>query len=146
MPRQSKGAPPKWEGKPNWFLPMRLWRSIRLRSIETLGLDVEGAKTDSRLLLPEVLRDRTPGHLRHWPLPTERDELKLIADLPIPNASWQDGPPENYYVARCRWKLERFDTTRAKLYAQRTNLALSEVKKIQNCTVDARKELAEVKR
>ena len=145
MRAKSKDGPSKWAGKPNWLLPMRLWRNIQLRNIETLGLDVEGAKTDQRLLLPAEIRDRTPGHLRHYPLPTEYGELKIIADLPIQNAAPGDGPPEGYYVARCRWKLAHKDTPRMKLYDQRVQLASREVKQIQGCKIDARKELAEIK-
>lgn len=145
MRAKSKDGPSKWAGKPNWLLPMRLWRNIQLRNIETLGLNIEGAKTDQRLLLPAEIRDRTPGHVRHYPLPTTYEELRIVADLPIQNAGCRDGPTEGYYVARCRWKLAHKNTPMMRLYDERAKIALKEVKQIQGCKVDAKKELAEIK-
>lgn len=149
MGNQSSGEPPyglEPGEKPNWLLPYEKWSRIAVRTIESLGIDVEGARTDpSRLIPAEVCRK---PHARHWPLPESRAELQLIADLPIQSVPDMQGTPAERYVTRARWHLKRHKSIRAgraDKYVQEDRIAAGAIKSIQKAKNVAETEVHKVR-
>lgn len=135
---QDKGEPPnRLPEEPDQ--PKRAWWDVADRTLAGLGLDVEGAVSDSTRLLPAKVR-KFAGE-RKWPVPREKDDLEAVARLYAPKHS-----PEWTYIRRCRYALERWGLTKKvrKVKYDRSRLVLKEVEAIVKAGEQAKEELAKV--
>ena len=125
---------------PNWLKPIHTWHEITDRTLESLGIDVDGAKIDPARLLPAKVR--LYGSIR-YPLPREKAEIQEILALGIAESK---ETREGNYVARCRRAIENWGltkTVRAVKY-DRSKLVLKEVRAIAKARKQADEELAKV--
>lgn len=115
------------------------WHVVADRSLSGLGLDVEGAVTDSTRLLPDKIR-RNNG-ARKYPLPIEKADVEAVARLTAPEHS-----PEAEYIRRARYNIARKPAVRKirQIKFDRSALVLKEVAAIVKAGEMAKEELAKV--
>lgn len=125
---------------PNWLKPIHTWHEITDRTLESLGIDVDGAKIDPARLLPSEIR---PTGAKEYPLPRDKSDILAICGL-----GWPYNVDTAYgnYVRRCRYRLANWDVTKKVRVVKydRSALVLKEVRAIAKARKQADEELAKV--
>ena len=141
---QGEAAPANGE-RPIWLRPISAWTKVSVRSIASLGLNVQGAGVNPTLLLPaEVRKYRYSG--RNYPLPDSPEELAILDALPIMNvASKEAGTQEQRYLSRVRRRLAQNGKITKPPRSRRVMILDREVREISKCRDLAAAEVEKVR-